>query len=272
LTLYEESQGVFNMRGVLAQMFGLPKENVRVITKFVGSGFGSKLWPWTHCDSGPGRAISIGRWTIFLDEIGEIPLELQSKLLRILQEGQFERVGEEITRRVDVRLIAATNRNLKREMEAGHFREDLYYRLSVFPIEIPPLRERIGDIPLLAAHFLQQARPRPHSQRKFRLTPDQIERLQLYDWPGNMRELQNVLERAVILSRRGPLRLDLALSPFTPVTEPTPTKIESAKEPEFLNVEDWKHRERQNILAALKRADWKIYGAGGAGALLGLKP
>src|SRR5260221_2474009 len=126
--------------------------------------------------------------TLFLDEIGEIPIELQSKLLRILQEGQFERVGEDVTRPVDVRLIAATNRNLKREMEVGRFREDLYYRLSVFPIEIPPLRQRTGDIPLLAAHFLQQARL-PGSGRGFRLTPEQMERLKQYDWPGNIREL-----------------------------------------------------------------------------------
>ncbi len=210
--------------------------------------------------------------TLFLDEIGEIPIELQSKLLRILQEGQFERVGEDVTRRVDVRLIAATNRNLKREMEEGRFREDLYYRLSVFPIEIPPLRQRTGDIPLLAAHFLQQARPRPRARGNFRLTPEQIERLQQYDWPGNIRELQNVIERATIVSRGGPLRLDLALPPFTPPAEPTPTKMEPAEEPEFVSAEDWKQRERRNILAALKRADWRIYGPGGAAELLGLKP
>src|SRR5260221_1141939 len=210
--------------------------------------------------------------TLFLDEIGEIPIELQSKLLRILQEGQFERVGEDVTRRVDVRLIAATNRNLKREMEVGRFREDLYYRLSVFPIEIPPLRQRTGDIPLLAAHFLQQARPRPRARGNFRLTPEQIERLQQYDWPGNIRELQNVIERATIVSRGGPLRLDLALPPFTPPAEPTPTKMEPPEEPEFVSAEDWKQRERRNILAALKRADWRIYGPAGAAELLGLKP
>ncbi len=211
--------------------------------------------------------------TLFLDEIGEIPLELQSKLLRVLQEGQFERVGEDIARRVDVRLIAATNRNLEREMKSGRFREDLYYRLSVFPIEAPPLRHRTGDIPLLAAHFLQQARPLGRGRRSVRLTPEQIDRLQQYDWPGNIRELQNVLERALIVSQGGPLRLDLALPPFTPnAAEPTPARTRPADEPEFVSAEDWKQRERRNILAALKHADWRIYGPSGAAELLGLKP
>ena len=209
--------------------------------------------------------------TLFLDEIGEIPLELQSKLLRVLQEGQFERVGEDVTRQVNVRLIAATNRNLKREMEAGRFREDLYYRLSVFPIEIPPLRQRTADIPLLAAHFLRCIRL-PNSGRAFRLTPEQIERLKQYDWPGNIRELQNVIERAAIISRRGPLRLDLALPHFTAAAEIVPTKVEPSEERQFLSDEDWKHRERQNLIGALKSANWRIHGRGGAAELLGLKP
>ncbi len=210
--------------------------------------------------------------TLFLDEIGEIPLELQSKLLRVLQEGQFERVGEDVTRRVDVRVIAATNRNLEQEMKAGRFREDLYYRLSVFPIEIPPLRERLGDISLLAEHFLQQIRSTRRGGKSFRLTSGQIERLQQYDWPGNIRELQNVLERAIIVSRGGSLRLDWALPTFTPKTEPTSVKTDGVEESEFVSAEDWKQRERQNILAALKSANWKIYGASGAAELLGLKP
>jgi transcriptional regulator with GAF, ATPase, and Fis domain len=174
---------------------------------------------------------------------------------------------------VDARLIAATNRNLEREIKAGRFREDLYYRLSVFPIEIPPLRQRTGDIPIVAAQFLQQARPPGYSGKSLRLTPEQIERLQQYDWPGKIRELQNVLERALIVSRAGPLRLDLALRPFTPTAaESTPVKTEATEEPEFVSAEDWKQRERQNLQAALKRANWRIYGPGGAAELLGLQP
>ena len=218
-----------------------------------------------------GRFQLADRGTLFLDEIGEIPVELQSKLLRVLQEGQFERVGEDVTRRVDVRLIAATNRNLKREMEAGRFREDLYYRLSVFPIEIPPLRQRSGDIPLLAAHFLRRARI-PGRSRPFRLTPEQMERLKQYDWPGNIRELQNVIERAIIVSRAGPLRLDLALPAFAPSLESIQSEAQPDEEREFLSAQDWKHRERQNLVAALKSANWRVSGRGGAAELRGLRP
>jgi len=146
--------------------------------------------------------------TLFLDEVGEIPLELQSKLLRVLQEGQYERVGEERTRTVDVRIIAATNRDLPNEVEAGRFRQDLYYRLNVFPIKVPPLRERLQDIPLLAAHFLAQA------ARKLRLPPARlteahIAQFKAHDWPGNIRELQNAIERALILAQNGALWFEL---------------------------------------------------------------
>src|ERR1051325_5794206 len=163
--------------------------------------------------------------TLFLDEIGEVPLELQSKLLRVLQEGQFEKVGEERTRTVDVRIIAATNRDLESELKAGRFREDLYYRLSVFPIELPPLRDRTEDIPKLARHFLEQSARKlgvnmPH------LTSANLTQLQSYDWPGNVRELQNVIERAVIRARNG--QLDLGLGPATAVTSRTPRKADSA--------------------------------------------
>src|SRR5260370_23532358 len=137
--------------------------------------------------------------TLFLDEIGEIPLDLQSQLLRVLQEGQFERVGEERTRTVKVRLIVATNRDLLAEAKAGRFRLDLYYRLSVFPIELPPLRERPEDIGPLADHFVQQSARRLGVPRP-RLTRMQAQELESYDWPGNVRELQNVVERAVILA------------------------------------------------------------------------
>ena len=157
-----------------------------------------------------GRFELADRGTLFLDEVGEIPLDLQAKLLRVLQEKEFERVGAEKTRKVDVRIIAATNRDLAAEAAAGRFRKDLYYRLSVFPIEIPPLRERREDILPLAEHFLKLHRRnlgRPH----LAFEDDHRRRLLAYDWPGNVRELQHVIERAVILAREGPLRLDLAL-------------------------------------------------------------
>ena len=159
-----------------------------------------------------GRFELADQGTLFLDEVGEIPLELQAKLLRVLQEGELERVGEERTRRVNVRLVTATNRDLRAEAEAGRFRQDLYYRLSVFPIELPPLRKRKEDIPLLAEHFVQVSarklgRPTP------RLTLAAVQRLQQYDWPGNVRELQHVLERAVITSTGGRLNVELPSSP-----------------------------------------------------------
>jgi transcriptional regulator with GAF, ATPase, and Fis domain len=146
--------------------------------------------------------------TLFLDEVGEIPLELQSKLLRVLQEGEFERVGEDVTRRVNVRVIAATNRDLRKEVAEGRFRLDLYYRLGVFPMEVPPLRERREDISLLAAHFVRQACARFHVAEP-RLPQRELERAQAYAWPGNVRELQNVVERAVILARGGVLSFEL---------------------------------------------------------------
>jgi transcriptional regulator with GAF, ATPase, and Fis domain len=204
--------------------------------------------------------------TLFLDEVGEIPLELQPKLLRVLQDGQFERVGEERTRTVDVRIIAATNRDLRHEVHAGRFRQDLYYRLNVFPIEIAPLRQRKEDIAILAAHFLEQ------SARKLnlpapRLTPADALHLQAYDWPGNVRELQNVVERAVIGARFGPLQFLLPESPpapTAPAQPPGPDEI--VPEAEMIR------REWENMRRALQRADGKIYGPGGAAELLGMKP
>src|SRR5262249_33870880 len=157
-----------------------------------------------------GRFQLADKGTLFLDEVGEIPLELQSKLLRVLQEQRIERVGEDHMRQLDVRVIAATNHDLKQECEAGRFRRDLYYRLSVFPIELPPLRTRLEDIGLLAAHFLDLAARRLNCP-KLPLTAQAVEQLAAYDWPGNIRELRNVIERAVILSQRGPLRIDWAL-------------------------------------------------------------
>jgi PAS domain S-box-containing protein len=203
--------------------------------------------------------------TLFLDEIGEIPLELQSKLLRVLQEGQFERVGEERTRKVDVRIIAATNRDLRQEVTAKHFREDLYFRLNVFPIQSPALRERPIDIAPLAAHFLKQTGKRLNMPGR-RLRNSDIERLQSYSWPGNIRELQNVIERALITSNGADLNLDLPDEPKTTVThQPSPTST-------IMTDAQIRELERNNMQAALKATDGKLFGKGGAAELLGLKP
>ena len=210
--------------------------------------------------------------TLFLDEVSEIPLELQTKLLRVTQEGQFERVGDEVTREVDVRIIAATNRDLKAEVEAGRFREDLFYSLSVFPITVPPLRERIKDIPLLAQHFIETICTRLN-RPKAALTEDLRRRLCDYDWPGNIRELQNVIEPAVIVSRGSALRLDLALPNAFPKRNQA-SAFDTAHQPDtaFVTETELKRRERENLVAALERANWKIFGPGGAAELLGVKP
>jgi transcriptional regulator with GAF, ATPase, and Fis domain len=208
--------------------------------------------------------------TIFLDEIGELPVELQVKLLRVLQEGEFEAVGSSRTQKVDVRVIAATNRDLKQATQEGKFREDLYYRLNVFPIEVPPLRERGDDISLLASTFANK-----FAQRMGRLIEPLSEacmsRLKAYGWPGNVRELQNVIERAVITSRDGRLNLDRALPESGKVTateavstEDTANRVRTAKEFEEL--------ERANVIAALDATSWRVSGNGGAAQLLGVKP
>jgi len=208
--------------------------------------------------------------TLFLDEIGEVPLDLQNKLLRVLQERRYERVGEDHTRKVDVRIIAATNRDLKKEVDAGRFREDLYYRLNVFPIQIAPLRQRRDDIPVLAQHFVQRS-VKELRCGKPRLTRAGVVQLQAYDWPGNVRELQNVIERAVILARGGVMEFDLPVSDATPPTPPH-TRHNSKHAPEFLTEVELRQRERENLLAVLTRTQWKIKGADGAAELLGVKP
>jgi transcriptional regulator with GAF, ATPase, and Fis domain len=200
--------------------------------------------------------------TLFLDEIGEIPLSLQGKLLRVLQEGEFERVGEERTRRVDARIIAATNRNLAEEVGAKRFREDLYFRLSVFPLETPPLRTRREDICILAEHFLKEATNR-FNLPTAGLSQKNRKELISYSWPGNIRELQHVVERAVILSRGRTLRFQLQESPEhlagQHVAVPTTQK-------------QWLESQRTTIRAALEKSGGKIYGKGGAAELLGLPP
>ncbi len=203
--------------------------------------------------------------TIFLDEVGDLPLDLQPKLLRVLQEGQYERVGEDSTRMVDVRVIAATHRDLAADVRDGLFREDLYYRLSVFPIEIPPLRARKEDLAPLAAHFVTLATnalglPTPCVKE------DQWEALVRYDWPGNVRELENFIERAVILARGGELRLEHVATQAAGDSGLLPIEGEIVRDDEM------RRRERMNLIAALAKTEGKIYGPGGAAALLGVKP
>ncbi|HYH17070.1 MAG TPA: sigma 54-interacting transcriptional regulator [Azospirillum sp.] len=205
--------------------------------------------------------------TLFLDEVGEIPPDLQGKLLRVLQDGQFERVGEERTRRVDVRIVAATNRDLRAEVERGRFRRDLYFRLNVFPIESPPLRERLEDVPPLAAHFLRDA-VRKLNTGELTLTEDNVRKLMSYRWPGNVRELQNVVERAAILARNGRIRFDL---PAAEGAAALPAPSAAAATAQAIETErDRRARERANIVAALDAAGGKVSGPGGAAELLGV--
>jgi PAS domain S-box-containing protein len=207
--------------------------------------------------------------TIFLDEVSEIPLELQGKLLRVLQESEFERVGDDVTRSVDVRVIAATNRNLERHIVDGHFREDLFYRLSVFPIEVPPLRDRGDDVIQLAQDFLTKA-CKDFGREPMTLTRGQANKLRAYDWPGNVRELKNVIERAVILSRGNVLRLEASL-PEAATGGPDTAAVSSAA-PEFLTEQEMREFQKNNTIAALKQANWRVSGASGAADLLGIKP
>jgi transcriptional regulator with GAF, ATPase, and Fis domain len=208
--------------------------------------------------------------TIFLDEVGEIPMDVQNKLLRVLQEKRYERVGDDRTRRADVRIIAATNRDLKQAVADGKFREDLYYRLNVFPIQVVPLRDRLDDIPALAKHFVELS-TRDLKCTKPRLTRAGIAKLQSYDWPGNVRELRNVIERAVILARGGALEFDLPVA-NQPLPAPSADRASDAPEPEFLTEADLQRRERDNLLLVLQKANWKIKGANGAAELMGVKP
>ncbi len=218
-----------------------------------------------------GRFETADGGTLFLDEVGEIPLELQGKLLRVLQEKRYERVGEDRTRMADVRIIGATNRDLKAEVAAGRFRQDLYYRLHVFPIRVAPLKERMEDIPLLAQHFIDLSVKELRCPRP-RLTRAALAQLQAYSWPGNIRELRNVIQRAVILARGGPLHFDLptAQPPSRPSAPRNPAADGAARK--FLTEVEMQQRERDNLVAALEAAHWKVMGSGGAAELLGIKP
>jgi len=216
----------------------------------------------------PGRFELAEGGTLFLDEVGELPLSMQGKLLRVLQEREIERVGDTKTRKVDVRIIAATNRDLRKEVDAGRFRQDLFYRLSVFPIEVPPLRARQDDIPLLATHFARKSaqqvgRPAPQ------ITLAAMSQLCRHDWPGNIRELQNVVERAVIVCQGGPLQFALPEPRTVTVPDAAP---DLAKAPSLLTREALKSQERENIVHALSLTGGKVFGPGGAAELLHMKP
>jgi formate hydrogenlyase transcriptional activator len=203
-----------------------------------------------------GRIELANKGTLFLDEVGDIPLELQSKLLRVLQEREFERLGSSRTIRVDFRLVAATNRNLIEMVGNGQFRRDLYYRLSVFPIEIPPLRERAEDIPMLAWHFVKKY-ARHMNKRIDKILPEDMEALVHHGWPGNVRELQNVVERSVVVS----LGAVLALS-----RPAEPKRIEPSRDARTLA-----EAEREHILHVLRNTDWVLGGPAGAAVRLGVK-
>jgi len=209
--------------------------------------------------------------TLFLDEVGGLPLEMQPKLLRVLEDGEFEAVGDDKTRRVNVRVIAASNRDLASAIRAGQFREDLYHRLSVFPIEVPPLRERKDDIAILAQAFTAATcrhlrRPCPI------LTENDCWGLRDYDWPGNIRELRNVVERAVIRAHFGILRFDLPNGRHPQTHDEAKLAVASFDGVEIIRAEEMKRRERENLIAALRKSKGRICGAGGAAELLGVRP
>ena len=218
-----------------------------------------------------GRFALASGGTIFLDEIGELPSDLQPKLLRVLQEGEYEPVGSSETRKTDVRVIAATNRDLRQAVKDGKFREDLYYRLSVFPIELPPLRERGEDIIMLARLFAERFARRMGTALK-PFTREQIDGLMSYGWPGNVRELQNVIERAVITSKQGFINLEHALPEADSDSARKTRGVEEAERKRVLTQREMEELERQNIVAALEQTGWRVSGESGAASILGLPP
>lgn len=223
--------------------------------------FGREKGAFTGAD-----ARQIGRFeladggTIFLDEIGEMPMELQCKLLRVIQDGEFERLGSPRTITVDVRIIAASNRNLEEEISKGAFRNDLYYRLNVFPITIPPLRQRKEDIPLLVNHFVAKFNKKMGKKIQS-VSQDTLNNLQQYHWPGNVRELESVIERAVIISQGSVLKVVERFDTHRQVEEPTGQDVKALVD-----------LEHDHILQVLKKTGWRIEGDKGAAVLLGLNP
>lgn len=217
-------------------------------------------------DKRKGRFALADGGTIFLDEVGELPLDLQSKLLRVLQEGEFEPVGSSETQKSDVRVISATNRNLKKMIGDGKFREDLYYRLHVFPIQVPPLRERGEDVLLITESFVEEF-TRQTGKQIFDLTEADIRRLKSYPWPGNIRELRNIIERAVITSKDGLLNLS-SLLPQDTRSISKDTEGSSADRVRTAN--ELQELERQNMIRALEKTEWTVSGKDGAAALIGI--
>jgi transcriptional regulator with PAS, ATPase and Fis domain len=213
-----------------------------------------------------GRFLLADGGTIFLDEIGELPLPLQAKLLRVIQEGEFEPVGSSKTQRVNVRIIAATHRDLEQEIEQGKFRQDLFYRLNVFPIDVPPLRERGDDVILLAEAFLKKFAKRS-ALPVFQLDEAGKQKLLSYHWPGNVRELQNIIERCIITSQSGKLNLFSLLSSI-----PRPTAGFSAGDDRIYTEQEMTEMEKNNIIKALELTNWKVSGEDGAAALLQIPP
>ena len=208
--------------------------------------------------------------TIFLDEIGEMPLPAQVRLLRVLQNREIERIGGTQRIPVDIRVIAATNKDLPERIRTGDFREDLWFRLNVFPIEIPPLRERPQDIPALVQHFVERKARELKLGHTPRLAEGAMDTLLDYAWPGNVRELENLVERAMILCQGGPLSFDPGGSAGRPNTAPVrPTKTTGGEDGAFLSLDD---AAAVHIRRALERAGGRIHGAGGAGELLGINP
>jgi transcriptional regulator with GAF, ATPase, and Fis domain len=212
------------------------------------------------------NARQIGRFeladggTIFLDEIGEMPLELQSKLLRVIQDGEFERLGSPRTIKIDVRIIAASNRNLEQEIRNNRFREDLFYRLNVFPITVPPLRHRKEDIPLLVNHFVAKFNNKIGKKIET-ISKDTLSTLQEYHWPGNVRELESVIERAVITSQGTALQVLDRFDTFRKTGEQSGEEVKALAE-----------LEQDHILQVLQTTGWRIEGQNGAAVLLGLNP
>ncbi len=196
--------------------------------------------------------------TIFLDEIGELPLDIQPKLLKVLQDGKFERLGESKARTTNVRVIAATNRNLENEIKTGQFRNDLFYRLNVFPIHIPPLRMRKNDIPLLVKHFVKKI-SKQHGKKINRIPDSLLKKFQAYQWPGNIRELENIIERAIIISNDEKLEIRdwLQMSDIEITSDKTLTLRDN---------------ERQHILSVLKKTNWRVSGPKGAAKILDINP
>jgi len=227
--------------------------------------FGHEKGAFTGADTRRlGRFALADGGSLFLDEVGELPLELQSKLLRVLEEGEFEMVGSSRTVKVDVRVIAATNRNLSEAVAKGTFRSDLYYRLSIFPITMPPLRERRGDIRMLATHLVKQLSAK--LGKKIEAIPQSvINVLQDYDWPGNVRELKNVIERAVIVTQGSKLQLTDTFEPLTPRDQSQPLIARADEEVEGDTLEESEYR---LILRTLKKVHWRVEGPGGAAELL----